>query len=346
MHGGLASTAQAINASYTSPRYARYNPSLCAVMAQGEHMQIVVASSCYCFASVGMLLFNKFAVQDFPLECVLVWLQLCFAATCLAVFAFPYIHVGSMRDLMRWCMVVPFYCGMLLTSILALKTAPMSLVIVLRNTSPLGTLVIERFYPEPLRISTGMLASIFLMIMGGLMYVSQLPHENWQGIGWVFLNSGIAVVDRLLQRLLLSKDQHPVDISKTGITLINNFVGMLPVGLAAYMKGEVEQFPAVYAKLSSSDKFYIGMTCIIGLTISYTSIWAQSLISATSFLVMINANKFVIIGIEAFGMHSKALNSIQIVGASLTVLGGVCYGKSRQAIEQEVEERKSLLPKA
>jgi hypothetical protein len=29
-----------------------------------------------------------------------------------------------------------------------------------------------------------------------------------------------------------------VDISKTGITLINNLVGMLPVGLAAYAKGE------------------------------------------------------------------------------------------------------------
>ena len=38
------------------------------------------------------------------------------------------------------------------------------------------------------------------------MYVTQLPAENWQGIGWVFLNSIIAVVDRLLQRLLLSKD--------------------------------------------------------------------------------------------------------------------------------------------
>lgn len=38
------------------------------------------------------------------------------------------------------------------------------------------------------------------------MYVTQLPKENWQGIGWVFLNSAIAVVDRLLQRLLLSKE--------------------------------------------------------------------------------------------------------------------------------------------
>ena len=47
---------------------------------------------------------------------------------------------------------------------------------------------------------------------------------------------------------------------------------------------------------------------------------------------------------EAFGLHSKALNHIQVFGASLTVLGGVFYGRSRQAIELEVEERKALLP--
>jgi len=306
-------------------------------------MQVVLATSCYCFSSVGMLLFNKLAVQHFPLECCLVWAQLCFAAFCLLIFGFPYIHIGSMRDLVRWCMVVPFYCGMLLTSMLALKTAPMTLVIVLRNTSPLMTLVFERFYPEPLRINFGMLVSIVVMILGALMYVRELPITNWQGVGWVMLNSSLAVVDRLLQRLLLSKEQCPVDISRAGITLINNFCGMLPVGLAAYFKGELRFLPQALSNLGRLDQSYVAISCVVGLAISYTSIWTQQLISATSFLVMINANKFIIIGIEAFGMHTKALSFLQILGASLTVLGGVMYGKARQATEEE-EERKSLLP--
>lgn len=302
---------------------------------QAEQMQILV----------GMLLFNKLAIQHFPLECSLVWAQLFFSAACLGLFAFPYIHVGSMKDLLRWCMVVPFYCGMLLSSILALKHAPMSLVIVLRNTSPLGTLVFERFYPEPLRISGTMLGAIMMMMMiGAMMYVSELPVKSWQGIGWVLLNSAIAVADRLLQRLLLSKEQCPVDISKTGITLINNLVGLFPIGLAMWVKGEFAMLPAAVAVLSPIDKVYIAVSCVIGLAISYTSIWAQSLISATSFLVMINANKFIIIGIEAFGLHSKALSALQIAGASLTILGGVAYGKARQAIEEEAEEMKFLLP--
>lgn len=279
------------------------------------------------------------------MECCLVWLQLAFAAGFMLLFAFPYIHIGSLKDLLRWCTVVPFYCGMLLTSILALKHAPMSLVIVMRNASPLVALMMERFYPEPIRISRAMVAAIVMMVLGALMYVSRLSGNHWQGVGWVFLNSAIAVADRLLQRLLLSKDQKPVDISKSGITFINNAIGMIPVGLAAYWKGEVQQLPVVFATLSSWDQVYILLTCLIGLSICYTGIWAQSLISATSFLVMVNANKFLIIGIEAFGMHTKVLTLTRLLGATLSIVGGVCYGRARQQMEDEVDEQKSLLAK-
>lgn len=308
-------------------------------------LEILLACTCNCFSSVGMLLFNKFAVEAFPLECCLVMTQLFFAALFMLVFAFPYIHIGSLRDLCRWCVVVPFYCGMLLTSILALKNAPMSLVIVLRNASPLAALVIERFYPEPLRLSMGMLGAIVMMILGAVMYVSHLSNGHWQGIGWVLLNSGIAVGDRLLQRLLLSKDQHPVEISKSGITFINNAVGLIPVAIAAYCQGEFQRLPLVAATLTPMDQLYIALTCFIGLSICYTGIWAQSLISATSFLVMVNANKFVIIGIEAFGMQTKVLTTVQLLGGTISILGGVLYGKARQAIEEEADEKKNLLPK-
>ena len=45
------------------------------------------------------------------LRCCLVWAQLFFSAACLTIFAFPYVHIGSARDFLRWCLVVPFYCG-------------------------------------------------------------------------------------------------------------------------------------------------------------------------------------------------------------------------------------------
>eukprot|EP00439_Symbiodinium_sp_Y106_P074938 s259_g14.t1 len=91
-----------------------------------QQIEMLVACTCNCFSSVGMLLFNKLAVQALPLECSLVWLQLFFAAFFMLIFGFPYLHIGSMRDFLRWCMVVPCFCGMLLTSILALNLSTSS----------------------------------------------------------------------------------------------------------------------------------------------------------------------------------------------------------------------------
>eukprot|EP00435_Cladocopium_sp_Y103_P026698 s2919_g6.t1 len=71
--------------------------------------------------------------------------------------------------------------------------------------------------------------------------------------------------------------------------------------------------------------------------ISYTGIWCQSLISATSFFILINVNKFAIIGIEAVFM-SKELTWAQVMGALITIFGGVTYGKAQEALsEKEVE---------
>ena len=38
-----------------------------------------------------------------------------------------------------------------------------------------------------------------------------------------------AIGDRLLQRLMLAKEQHPVNISRAGVALINNVMGFLVV---------------------------------------------------------------------------------------------------------------------
>ena len=39
----------------------------------------------------------------------------------------------------------------------------------------------------------------------------------------------------------------------------------------------------------------------------------------------------------------QVLNNMQFVGAVVSILGGVLYGKARQAMEMEVEEKRSLV---
>lgn len=287
--------------------------------------------------SIGMMLFNKFAVQAFPVECTLVALQMFATVLAMVVFCFRSIKIGSLRDVVRWSMVVPFYTGMLLTSILALKYAPMSLVVVFRTFSPMVSLAIERLYPDPLRISAHMVMSIFVMVVGAALYASSMPRSGFSGVGWVFLNIFLAVGDRLLQRLMLAQDQSPVDISKTGVTLLNNLEGMLPLLAVMGIKDEFSEIPAAVAKLTPMGYFWVAASCVAGVGISYTGIWAQSMISATSFLVLVNANKFVIIFVEAFCLRTKTLTATQLVGACATIAGGVLYGRAREALEQETK---------
>ena len=61
---------------------------------------------------------------------------------------------------------------------------------------------------------------------------------------------------------------------------------------------------------------------------------------------MTNANKFVILAVEACGFNA-GMTSVQIAGASLSIVGGLLYGQARQEMEQlELKgERSMLLPK-
>jgi len=299
--------------------------------------------ACWMTCSVGMLVFNKLAITAFPVECSLVALQMATAVVIVPIFGWSTMHIGSFRDVMRWCMVVPFFTGMLLSSILALKHAPMSLTITFRAISPLVALMIEQFYPHPLRISFGMLAAIGFMLSGVALYTTGLDGSDYHGIFWVFMNNFFAIGDRLLQRLMLAQDQCPVDISKTGATFLNNLLGMIPLLAVVFIKSEYDEVPGAIASLDHSGTIWVTASCLVGVGISYSGVWVQSLISATSFLVLVNANKFVIIFLETFIMHTKALTHLQILGASVTILGGILYGKARAAVEADDEAEKMAL---
>jgi len=312
------------------PGASRYN---------NERSEVVFGVGSWMVCSIGMLVFNKLAVSAFPVECMLVAMQMGVSVILMLTCCWGSLHIGSIRDALRWSMVAPFYTGMLLTSILALKNAPMTLVITFRVLSPLVSLAIERFYPNPLRITPLMCFSIGLMLMGAIMYTFQMPKTDWTGVQWVLLNNFFAIGDRLLQRLMLAKDQNPVDISKTAIALLNNLEGLVPLLIVAWFKHEISETPAAINALTPSGWFYVISSCLVGTGISYTGIWAQSLISATSFLVLVNTNKFLIIFLEAFVLKHKVVTRLQALGALVTVCAGVLYGRARGAIEEEEKKR-------
>lgn len=302
-----------------------------------ETAEIFSGVGSWVVCSVGMLVFNKMAVTVLPLECTLVALQLVFTALAMAVCCWGSLHIGSRKDVMRWIIVVPFFTGMLLTSMFALSHASMTTVVTFRAVSPLVAMSIERFYPNPLKVTPAIIACIIVMIGGATVYAGVMESSDRGAIFWLLINNFFAIGDRLLQRLMLAKDQNPVDMSKTAITLINNAGGAVVLFVAMYFHGEFPQLSGTYFGLSNMDVFWVVASCIVSVGISYTGIWAQSLVSATSFLVLVNANKFFIIFLEAFIMHTKAMTPTQVIGAIIVIMASVAYGKAREYAEKDKE---------
>jgi len=293
------------------------------------------------------MVFNKLAVTAIPQVALLVSFQMVVAVLLLSTFGWKSLHVGSYYDMLRWARVAPFYAGVLISSMFALRSASMTLVIVFRSLAPLFGLAVEAFYPTPYAITKGTVVTLVMMLVGVGLFCVNLEMDHLNAIGWVLLNNGFVVGDRLLQRLMLGKDQFPVDISKTSLTLMNNIFGMIPLLIVAFCNGELYLVQASVATASSIDLAFVGVSAIVGCGIAYSGIWTQSLISATSFLVLATSNKFFVVLIEVYVMKTKTLTKLQLLGAAITILAGVAYGKVREAVElsqrENTEEKNPLL---
>ncbi|CAK9048374.1 unnamed protein product [Durusdinium trenchii] len=285
-----------------------------------ETVETMMSVTSFIFCSVSMIVFNKLVITAFPFESTLTALQMAFTVLVLLA-AFPFLHIGSFRDALRWSLVAPCFAGGLLTAMLALKHCTLTLVIVVRALTPIFTLLAESFN-NGCKVNRQELLSILIAVLGALLYTKELGFEHLVGVGWIFVNTCFSVLLRLLQRRMLAADQDPVDISKGGCSLINNAMGLLPLLATAYITGEFEEAPNQLALLSSQELIFMGISCVVAAAISYANIWCQSLISATSMLILVNLTRFLVILLDATLLHTDRLSTLQLLGALITVLGG------------------------
>ena len=88
---------------------------------------------------------------------------------------------------------------------------------------------------------------------------------------------------------------------------------------------------ALLRHLSAGDIVLLVVSCFNAVGISYAGINAQGYVSATTFMVLSNLNKFVVV---AFGMLAlrEASSWQAVVGCVLALLGGVWYAQARAAV--------------
>ena len=274
-----------------------------------------------------MMICNKLVLRAFGLPITLVMIQMAFTVGFLCLFPSS-LHFGSLRDVLRWSLTIPFlFTLMLATSMLALDYASMGALVVVRNVAPLVSMAIEGLFGEKVAIDAHSVASLLSIIGGVFLYVSHDLTFSPVGLGYMLSNMIFSVLERLLQRKMIALE--PIDVSKTGMMMLNNAFALIPMGLLLYAKGEHRQWHQL-RQLAGPQWALLGLSCVNAVGISWAGINAQVYVTATTFMVLTNLNKFVVIGFGMFILHES--RSWQAVcGCVVALSGGVWYARSRSA---------------
>ena len=304
-------------------------------MGVADHTNLVLSCSFYLVSSAGMSVFNKLAVNALPLPITLVIIQMAFTVGVLAL-SWKTVRVGSWRDALRWGLTVPFlFSAMLVSSMFAFEHNTLGTVVVCRNIAPMFTLMIERMFRVPITVTTETILALLTILLGVVLYHFNTLSLTLIGFVAIALNMVFAVLERLLQRHLMAQD--PVDLSKPAMMLLNNSFGLLPNALLLAMYGETGRWADAFGALSQHGQLMIVLSCLNGVAISYAGLRVQQLVTATTFMVLTNVNKFLVIIFGVMVLKDE-LTALGTVGVGLAMGGGLWYAQARKrSSEAEAE---------
>lgn len=222
-----------------------------------------------------------------------------------------------------WIPASVTFGGVLLTSIFIYKYITLSDMTVVRTVAPIVALPIEALIMPPGKrpeITCSTLGAMTVMLVGGIIYALGAPAISLIGIAWASLNCFIVVVDRFVQRRLLSVECK--DLKLEECVFMSNLFGMIAaLGPALYFDHPLQlqtkiDLPVVALLISSG---------IVGSCICYLGLSLQRAISATSSLVVQNGSRILIF---IFGVvyFNDTMNGLILVGVSCALFGSIWYG--------------------
>ena len=286
----------------------------------------VLASLSWGSCSIGMTILNKMSVSKTRAPVAVVIVQM--LATCAMAAASGNLKFGAGWRL--WAVSVPpLFVLMMVSSMLALKYVTVGTFVVVRNLGPVVTLIAETVLhnPENLSLDWRTLASTVAIAVGVWMYEAQDVRFSAVGFFYLLLNLALACAERMLQRHFLAVNQ--VDVSKPALMLLNNGIGAL-LALVVVPVLSPKEFHLLYhaVRRSVGTGIAVAASCVVGCAISYSGLWLQKLVTATSFMVLGSVTKLVVVawGILFFG---DAAGATSVIGAAISVAGGYAYARTQ-----------------
>ena len=246
--------------------------------------QYVTAAACllYMTVSISMNVTHGAIAQFSSVPLTVAWFEMAFALLVLLIFLPKTLHFGKKQDVITWASTMPIFFSLAIGfNMLALRTTGLQATLVIRYVFPLITLMIESAFTEKLPIDIAGLLSLILSVVGVTLYINTSVNFNALGTVYIALNCVCVISEQLLQRWFVGV--RPVDISFTGLMLINNGGGLVITGLMVLAFGEHHHWHTI-AHWTGGEWAYVATGCALGTAIGWAALNATQYISATMIL--------------------------------------------------------------
>lgn len=296
----------------------------------GEDLQSLKLSLlCLSFGvcSWGMNITNKSLVESLHTPTLVTAAQM-FMTVIGTIILASHRFSGSRGEMLRWSFVPFIFFGMLVSSFFTYRYLSLSLLMVIRNVTPLVTLPIEcAIMPADKRpiITPQMLLALCVILGSTFVYCEKIT-VSYIGVGYALLNMVLAITDRVAQRRLLTTECQ--GLSTESCVLLNNLMGLVPTLLLAVTLHDFDDFDKS-KWFASSTTMLLLLSGVIGTGICYFALAVQREIAATSFMVLQNACRMavVLVGVLVFG--DPIGWPFQVLGLALSFAGALWYGKAQ-----------------
>lgn len=279
--------------------------------------------------SVCMHVLNKATVERTQAPAAIATIQMAIAVGMMVPLAIFELFQVNLRQLSLWLVFPLFYGGAVCTSSFTYNYISLSLYAILRNLTPLIVMPIERLLMGEAKaptITTTACLALLVNVAGAVLYVGGIQGFSWKGIAFAVLNVVLAVIDRFIQRRLLTEECK--ELPTKVCTLVNNAVGILPSIIVSLSSHEIQK-----ARLENAAAWnqphniiLILLSGIAGLAICYLGFECQRIMSVTSFYVMQNVSRVFLIVVGVLLFKDPLQTVAPILGMILSLGGSCVYG--------------------
>jgi len=284
---------------------------------------------------------NKIGITVFPFPATLLAVQLGFAAVGMWIMgALKVVEVEPLTTEKVFAFgVTPLaFLATLVANIKILEYANVETFIMVRNSTPLATCVLDWFFlgRELPDMRSWFALLIAALGAGGYMYFDaqfQMTAYSW-AVGWL----AIFLFDQVYIKHVIST----VQMSNWTRVYYTNFIAALPVLVYAT---QFEGFPAnlqIYTNASTLlGASVVGISCAMGMAMSFFSFYARDSLPATSFTVVGNICKIlsVLLNVIIWDKHASPTGLMALL---LCILGSGLY---KPAPAREKSEKLPLIQK-